>query len=68
MRLHHGSVPESSDFLPAASGWTALREPSVGLFVWLASGVGLFAGALAVVVWSSTTLLLFAPLRNIDQA
>jgi hypothetical protein len=54
MRLHYGPTPESPEFQPEATGWRPLREPSVGALVWLASGVGLVAGALAIVVWTAT--------------
>jgi len=54
MRLHFGPIPESPEFQPEATGWRPLREPSVGVFVWIASAVGLVAGALAVMAWAAT--------------
>src|SRR5688572_3307923 len=54
MRLHCGPTPENPEFRPEATGWRPLREPSVGVLVWLASGVGLVAGALAILVWAAT--------------
>jgi hypothetical protein len=54
MRFHFGPIPESPDFQPEATGWISLREPSVGLFTWLAGAVGIAAGALVIVVWGLT--------------
>jgi hypothetical protein len=53
MRLHYGPIPENPDFHPEAEGWTPLREPSAGLFVWIASGVGIVNGILAALAWAA---------------
>jgi hypothetical protein len=53
MRLRYGPIPENPDFHPEADGWTPLREPSAGLFVWIASGVGMANGVLAALVWAA---------------
>jgi hypothetical protein len=53
MRLHSGPIPENPDFHPEAEGWTPLREPSAGLFVWIASGVGILSGVLAAFAWAA---------------
>lgn len=53
MRLHYGPLPETPNFHPDVDGWTPLREPSPGLFVWIASAVGIGMGVLAALAWSS---------------
>ena len=54
MRLHFGPIPESSEFQPQATGWRPLQEPRPGMFVLLASGVGLIAGAIMGALWMTT--------------
>jgi len=54
MRLHFGPVPENPDFHPQEDGWTPLREPSAGVFVLLASGVGIVVGVLVAMLWAAT--------------
>lgn len=54
MRLHYGPIPESPDFHPQEEGWTPLVEPSVSVFTWLATGVGIAAGLVAGAVWALT--------------
>jgi Putative zincin peptidase len=54
MRLHFGPVPENPDFHPQDEGWTPLREPSAGVFVLLASGVGVAVGVLVAMLWAAT--------------
>ena len=54
MRLHFGPVPENPDFHPQEDGWTPLREPSAGVFVLLASGVGIVVGLLVAMLWAAT--------------
>ena len=53
MRLHYGPIPETPNFHPDAEGWTPLREPSAGLFVWIASGVGIVSGIVAAFAWAA---------------
>jgi hypothetical protein len=53
MRLHYGPIPENPAFHPEADGWSPLREPSAGLFVWLATGVGIVNGILAALAWAA---------------
>jgi hypothetical protein len=54
MRLHYGPIPESLDFHPQEEGWKPLAEPSVTVFTWLASGVGIALGLVVAIVWSIT--------------
>jgi hypothetical protein len=54
MRFHYGPIPESPDFQPQEEGWTPLVEPSVTVFTWLASGVGIIVGLVAAFVWAAS--------------